>query len=45
MKNVQSTTTHAGDLRNASEELSSRSSELTQIIQRFSNDLVKQAEN
>ncbi|KZB52644.1 chemotaxis protein [Thalassospira lucentensis] len=45
MKNAQSTTTHAGDLRNASEELSSRSSELTQIIQRFSNDLVKQAEN
>ncbi|MBO9506553.1 methyl-accepting chemotaxis protein [Thalassospira sp. A3_1] len=45
MKNAQSTTTHAGDLRDASEELSSRSSELTQIIQRFSNDLVKQAEN
>jgi len=45
MKNAQSTTTHAGDLRNASEELSSRSSELTQIIHRFSNDLIKQAEN
>tara|TARA_R110000868_G_scaffold411064_1_gene701596 strand:+ start:16745 stop:18415 length:1671 start_codon:yes stop_codon:yes gene_type:complete len=45
MKNAQSTTSHAGELREASEELSSRSSELTQIIHRFSGDLKKQAES
>ena len=43
MNNAQSTTQEADELKSASAELSSRSSELTQIIKRFSTDLLKQA--
>ena len=43
MNNAQSTTQEADELKSASAELSSRSSELTQIIHRFSTDLLKQA--
>ena len=38
-------TEDAAELKSASEELSSRSSELTQIIARFSGDLIKQSES
>ena len=43
MKNAQSTTDDADELKSASAELSNRSAELTQIIHRFSGDLLKQA--
>ncbi|MFV1852031.1 MAG: methyl-accepting chemotaxis protein [Thalassospira sp.] len=43
MKNAQGTTQDADELKSASAELSTRSAELTQIIQRFSGDLLKQA--
>ncbi|WP_417823406.1 methyl-accepting chemotaxis protein [Thalassospira lucentensis] len=45
MKSAQSTTEDAAELKSASEELSSRSAELTQIIKRFSSDLIKQSES
>ncbi|WP_430473969.1 methyl-accepting chemotaxis protein [Thalassospira lucentensis] len=45
MKNAQGTTKDAAELKSASEELSSRSNELTQIIARFSGDLIKQSES
>ncbi|WP_296997674.1 MULTISPECIES: methyl-accepting chemotaxis protein [unclassified Thalassospira] len=43
MNNAQSTTQEADELKSASTELADRSSELTQIIKRFSTDLLKQA--
>ena len=45
MTNAQGTTRDAEELKSASEELSSRSAELTQIIHRFSSDLIKQSES
>ncbi|WP_033070506.1 methyl-accepting chemotaxis protein [Thalassospira australica] len=45
MTNAQRTTEDAEELKSASAELSDRSAELSQIIQRFSGDLKKQAES
>ncbi|MDP2698976.1 methyl-accepting chemotaxis protein [Thalassospira sp.] len=43
MKDANATTIHADELKSASEALSSQSAELTKIINRFSGDLVAQA--
>ena len=45
MQSAQHTTNDADELKSASAELSNRSAELTQIIHRFSSDLIKQAES